>query len=96
MRARSRDQSREVTKEELLKIAPFSKGQLTKIYSKGYLPRPKRRSRPGSNEPMYYWDESIVEQATLLYNLLQWSRADHWVRLPLWLQGYPVDFGQLY
>jgi len=95
MQANSINQGREISKDELLKIAPFSKGQLTKIYRAGYLPRPQRRSRPGSNEPVYFWDESVAEQATLLYDLLQWSRADHWVRLPLWLRGYQLDFAPI-
>jgi len=85
-------QGREISKDELLEIAPFTRRQLTRIYLEGYLPRPQRRSRPGSNTPVYYWDESVIEQAKLLYDLLRWSRADHWVRLPLWLQGHLVDF----
>ncbi len=95
MQASSINQGREISKDELLKIAPFSKGQLTKIYRAGYLPRPQRRSRPGSNKPVYFWDESVVEQATLVYDLLQVSRADHWVRLALWLWGYQVDFAPI-
>jgi hypothetical protein len=89
------DQGREITKDELLKIAPFSKGQLTKIYSKGYLPRPSRRSRPGSNEPVYYWDASIIEQAKYLYDRLQWDASYERARLPLWLRGYAVEFAPL-
>ena len=95
MQASSVNQHREISKDDLLRIAPFSKRQLTKIYRAGYLPRPQRRSYPGSKKPVYFWDESIVEQATMLYGLLQWSRADHRVRLPLWLRGYQVDFAPL-
>ena len=86
------NQGREISKNELLKIAPFSKDQLTEIYRAGYLPKPQRRSCPGSKKPVYFWDESVVEQASLLYDLLQWCRTDHRVRLPLWLRGYQVDF----
>ncbi len=95
MQASSINQDREISKDELLKIAPFSKGQLTRIYRAGYLPRPQRRSCPGSNEPVYFWGESVVEQATLLYDVLQVSRVDHWVRLALWLRGHQVDFAPI-
>ncbi len=95
MQTSSRGQGREITKDELLKIAPFSKGQLTKIYRAGYLPRPYRRSRPGSNEPVYFWDESIIEQAKFLYDRLQWDPSYQRARLPLWLRGYAVGFAPL-
>jgi len=95
MQISNRDQGREISKNELLKIAPFSKDQLTEIYRAGYLPKPQRRSFPGSKKPVYYWDESIGEQAALLYELLQWCRLDHRLRLPLWLRGYQVDIGPL-
>src|SRR5437016_14438890 len=95
MQTGNRDRRREITKEELLKIAPFSKGQLTKIYREGYLPRPQRRSRPGSNDPVYFWDESIIEQAKFLYDLLQWDHSYEGARLPLWLRGYAVEFAPL-
>jgi len=83
MQASSINQGREISKDKLLKIAPFSKGQLTKIYRAGYLPRPQRRSRPGSNKPVYFWDESVVEQATLVYDLLQvraYPNREHTIR----------------
>ncbi len=95
MQISNRDQGRDINKDELLRNAPFSKGQLTKIYQAGYLPRPQRRSRPGSKKPVYVWDESVVEQAKFLYNLLQWNRFHQWVGLPLWLQGYPVKFAPI-
>lgn len=95
MQTSSRGQGGEVTKDELLKIAPFSKGQLTKIYREGYLPRSCRRSRPGSNEPVYFWDESVIEQAKFLYDRLQWDPSYHRARLPLWLRGYAVEFAPL-
>ena len=95
MQTSSRGQGREITKDELLKIAPFSKGQLTKIYRAGYLPRPYRRSRPGSNEPVYFWDESILDQAKFLYERLEWDPSYQRARLPLWLRGYPVEFAPL-
>src|SRR5690242_8952557 len=95
MQTNSRDKGREITKDELLKIAPFSKGQLTKIYREGYLPRPERRSRPGGNDPVYFWDETVTEQAKFLYDWLQWDRSYKRARLPLWLRGYVVDFAPL-
>lgn len=95
MQTSSRGQGRKISKDELLQIAPFSKGQLTKIYRAGYLPRPDRCSRPGSKEPVYFWDESIIEQAKFLYNRLQRDPSYQRARLPLWLRGYPVEFAPL-
>jgi hypothetical protein len=95
MQANSVNQHREIGKDDLLRVAPFSKRQLAEIYHMGLLPRPQRRSDPGSNKPVYYWDESIGEQAALLYELLQWWRLDHRLRLPLWLGGYQVDIAPL-
>ena len=95
MQANSVNQHRGICKDDLLRIAPFSKRQLAEVYRAGLLPRPQRRSQPGSKKPVYYWDESIGEQAALLYGLLQWWRLDHRLRLPLWLRGYQVDITPL-
>lgn len=95
MQANSVNQHREISKADLLRIAPFSKRQLAEAYRTGWLPRPRRRSYPGSKKPVYYWDASISDHATMLYGLLHWSRVDQRVRLPLWLRGYQVDFAPL-
>jgi hypothetical protein len=95
VQASSAKQCREIRKADLLRIAPFSKRQLTEIYRAGLLPRPQHRSSPGGKKPVYYWDERAVEQALSLYDLLQVSHADHWVRLALWLRGYRVDFAPI-
>jgi hypothetical protein len=95
MQANSVNQHREIRKDELLRIAPFSKRQLAEAYRAGWLPRPQRRSYPGSKKPVYYWDASVIDQATMLYGLLRWYRVDQRVRLPLWLRGYQVDFAPL-
>lgn len=69
-----------------------SRRQLTELRSKGWLPELHRRSCPGSKKPVYVWNEAEVEQALFLFDLLQVSHADHWIRLALWLRGYTVDF----
>src|SRR5712692_8427330 len=95
MQARSVDQGKGITKDELLKIVPFTRRQLTQLCGEGLLPSLQRGSRPGSNKPVYVWDESIVERAKFLYNLLQWNRSHQWAALPLWLRGYAVEFAPL-
>ena len=92
------DWEKEMTQEDFLEVLrqvqhkQSTPRQLTELRSKGWLPELQRRSRPGSKKPVYVWDEPAVEQALFLYDLLQVSRADHWVRLALWLQGHQVDF----
>lgn len=88
-------QQGEISKADLLQIAPFSKRQLARMYRAGYLPLPQRRPRSGGKEPVYFWDESVVERATLLYDLLQLRRSDDQARLALWLRGYQVDFAPI-
>jgi len=95
MQVSSRNQGRGITKNELLKIVPFTRRQLTELCSEGLLPPLQRSSRLGSNKPMYVWDESIVERAKFLYNLLQWNRSHQWVGLPLWLWSYAVEYAPL-
>jgi hypothetical protein len=95
MQTSSVDQGKGITKANLLKIVPFTKRQLTELCSEGWLPPLQRNSRPGSKKPVYIWDESVIEQAKFLYYLLQWDRTHQWVGLPLWLQGYAVDFAPL-
>ena len=95
MQARSRDQGRGITKGELLKIVPFTRRQLTELCGEGLLPSLQRSSRPGSKKPVYEWDASIVEQAKVLYHLLQWNHSHQWAALPLWLRGYAVEFAPL-
>lgn len=92
MQANSLDQGRGITKDELLKIVPFTRRQLTELCGEGLLPPLQRGSRPGSNKPVYIWDASIVEQAKVLYHLLQWNRSHQRAALPLWLRGYAVEF----
>ena len=95
MQTSSVDLGKGITKAELLKIVPFTRRQLTELCGEGFLPPLQRGSLPGSNKPVYMWDESIVELAKFLYDLLQWDRTHQWVVLPLWLRGYAVDFASL-
>src|SRR6266704_951623 len=92
------DWEKEMTQEDFLEGLSrtqhiySSPGQLNEWRNKGWLPELQRRSCPGKKSPVYVWDERAVEQALYLLDLLQVSRADHWVRLALWLRGYQVDF----
>ncbi len=97
MQTSSVDHGKGITKAELLKIlrGRFTSRQLTELCGEGLLPPLQRRPRPGSNKPVYVWDESVVEQAKFLYDLLQWDRAPRWVVLPLWLRGHAVDFAPI-
>lgn len=72
MQTSSSDQRKGITQAELLNILGqrFTQRQLTELRSEGWLPPLQRRSRPGSNKPVYLWDESVVEQAKFLYDLL--------------------------
>src|SRR5713101_5850093 len=101
MQMNSVDWEKDMTQEDFLEVLYetqqiySSPRQLTELRSKGWLPELQRRSSPGSKKPLYVWDEPAVEQALYLHDLLQVSRADHWVRLALWLKGYQVDFAPI-
>ncbi len=95
------DWEKEMTQEDFLEGLHrtqqiySSPGQLNEWRNKGWLPELQRRSCPGRKSPVYVWDERAVEQALYLLDLLQVSRADHWVSLALWLRGYQVDFAPI-
>lgn len=98
MQTSSKDQGNGITKREILKClhGRFNSRQLTELCSEGLLPSwNERRAQPGSKSPEYLWNESVVEQAIFLYDLLQWQRSHRWVVLPLWLRGYAVDFASI-
>lgn len=95
MQANSVDQGKGITKDELLKVVPFTRRQVTQLCSEGLLPPLQRGSRPGSKKPVYEWDASILEQAKVLYHLLQWNHSHQWAALLLWLRGYAVEFAPL-
>lgn len=95
------DWEKEMTQDDFLDLLrelqhkQSSPRQLTELRGKGWLPELQRRSRPGSNKPVNVWDESAVEQALFLFELLEVSHADHWVRQALWFRGHQVDFAPI-
>jgi hypothetical protein len=73
----------------------FNKRLLTYFSSKkiGLLPELRRTSRPGSNKPVYVWNENVIEQTIELYDLVERGCRNYHNRLLyLWLCGYVVPF----
>lgn len=73
----------------------FNKRLLTHFSNEaiGLLPKLRRTSRPGSNKPIYVWDEDVLEQIIELYDLTQRGCRDYYDRLfSLWIRGYEVPF----
>jgi len=90
-----------VTQDEVLDVLRrarrpnFNKRLLTHFSSRtvGLLPALRRTSRPGSNKPVYVWNEDVLEQIIELYDLVErGQRAYHNRLLYLWLHGYEVPF----
>jgi hypothetical protein len=88
---------KEMTQDDFLEGLSRTRGisssprQLNELRNKGWLPELQRRSCPGTKSSVYVWGEQALD----LFDLLQVSRADHWVRLALWLRGYQVDFAPI-
>jgi hypothetical protein len=73
----------------------FNKRLLTHFSNEaiGLLPKLRRTSRPGSNKPIYVWDENVLKQIIELYDLTQHGCRDYHDRLfSLWIRGYEVPF----
>ena len=73
----------------------FNKRLLTHFSNRaiGLLPELRRTSRPGSNKPVYVWNEDVIEQIVELYDLAKRGCRDYRTRLLyLWLRGYQVPF----
>jgi len=73
----------------------FNKRLLTHFSSRtiGLLPELRRTSCPGSNKPVYVWNEDVIEQIVELYDLVERGCRDYHNRLLyLWLRGYEVPF----
>jgi hypothetical protein len=73
----------------------FNKRLLTHFSNRavGLLPALRRTSRPGSNKPVYVWNEDVIEQIVELYDLTERGCRDYHTRLLyLWLRGYQVPF----
>ena len=98
MRKNNVYQQAEITQDELLTILKqserpnFTKRRLTQLTSEGLLPQPRRTSHAGSNAPVYVWKLEVIEQATILYDLIEQRIARHQLFLALWLIGYDVPF----
>jgi hypothetical protein len=98
MRKNNVYQQARMTQDELLTILEqserpnFTKRRLTQLTSEGLLPQPRRTSQAGSNAPVYVWKLEVIEQATLLYDLIERRIAHHQLFLALWLIGYDVPF----
>ncbi|HCI82233.1 MAG TPA: hypothetical protein DHW02_21375 [Ktedonobacter sp.] len=98
MRKNNVSQQAGITQDELLTILKqsgrpnFTKRRLTHLTSEGFLPQPRRTSHAGSNAPVYVWKPEVIEQATILYDLIEQRMVRHQLFLALWLIGYDVPF----
>ena len=90
-----------ITQDEVLDVLKragrpnFNKRLLTRFSSRtvGLLPTLRRTSRPGSNTPVYVWNEEVIEQIVALYDFMERGQRDYHNRLLyLWLRGYEVPF----
>ncbi|GHO89180.1 hypothetical protein [Dictyobacter formicarum] len=90
-----------ITKDEVLDALivsgrpNFNKRLLTHFSTEkiGLLPPLRRTSRPGSNKPVYVWDEHVKQQIVDLYDLVERGCRNYQNRLLyLWMRGYMVPF----
>ncbi len=56
-----------------------------------WLPPKRRQTQPGTNKPLYAWDEQDIEQIVEVYDWWRYCHGDRaTLTLALWLQGYEV------
>jgi len=70
--------------------------QMTKLTSEGLLPKLIRTTQPGTNKPLYVWEETDLDQIVTIYDLLEYYGGSHEaVSLVLWLEGYGISLDLL-
>jgi hypothetical protein len=70
--------------------------QMTKLTSEGLLPKLTRTTQPGTNKPLYVWDETDLDQIVTVYDLLEYYGGSHeTVSLVIWLEGYGFSLNLL-
>lgn len=70
--------------------------QTRDLRDEGYLPVLQRHTRPGTNWPIYVWDEKDLEQVVDAYDCWEHCAGDRTtLTLMLWLQGYKVPLERL-
>lgn len=69
--------------------------QMIALRNEGYLPPLRRETQPGTNKPLYVWDETDIDQIVDVYDWWSYCDGDRaTLSLALWLDGYelPLDF----
>lgn len=70
--------------------------QMTALREEGYLPPLQRRTRPGTNKPLFVWSEKDIEQVVEVYDCWEHCAGDRvTLTLMLWLLGYEVPLDRL-
>jgi hypothetical protein len=70
--------------------------QMTRLTSEGLLPKLIRTTQPGTNKPLYVWEETDLDQIVTIYDLLEYYGGSHEaVSLVLWLEGYGISLDLL-
>ena len=69
---------------------------MTELRKGGWLPPLRRQTQPGTNKPLYVWDEEDIEQIVEVYDWWRYCDGDRaTLTLALWLQGYEVPLDLL-
>lgn len=70
--------------------------QMTALRKEGYLPPLRRETQPGTNKPLYIWEETDIQQIADAYDWWSYYDGDRaTLALALWLKGYEVPLDVL-
>lgn len=70
--------------------------QMTALRKEGYLPPLRRETQPGTNKPLYVWDETDIQQIADAYDWWSYYDGDRaTLALALWLKGYEIPLDVL-
>ncbi len=70
--------------------------QMTELRKEGFLPPLRRETQPGTNKPLYVWNETDIQQIADVYDWWSYSGGDRaTLALALWLKGYEVPLDVL-
>jgi len=70
--------------------------QMTALRKEGFLPPLRRETQPGTNKPLYVWNETDIQQIADVYDWWSYYDGDRaTLALALWLKGYEVPLDVL-
>src|SRR5713101_2627578 len=70
--------------------------QMTALREEGWLPPLRRQTQPGTNKPLYVWNEEDIEQIVEVYDWWSYCHGDRaTLTLALWLERYEVSLDLL-